>query len=181
MQLAEQYDMSASTIRRRLNTYHYEFCQNIENKRVIVLMDTTYWGRNFGLIVFKDSRSKKILWRKYIERKEMVANYLEGIKYLKDNDFIIEGIVCDGLYGLIKKLSQYRVQLCVFHQYKIVERYLTKRPELAASRELLNIVKWLAHTDKENFVGLFEAWEKRWESFVNERKKKCGRKELLCA
>ncbi|MDR1120350.1 MAG: hypothetical protein LBM08_05475 [Dysgonamonadaceae bacterium] len=127
LQLAEQYNMSASTIRRRLNTYRYEFCQNIENKRVIVLIDTTYWGRNFGVIVFKDSCSKKILWRKYIERKKTVANYLEGIKYLKDNGLIIEGIVCDGLYGLIKKLSQYSVQLCVFHQYKIAERYLTLR------------------------------------------------------
>jgi hypothetical protein len=61
--------------------------------------------------------------------------------------------------------------LYVFHQHKIVERNLTKRPELAASKELHNIVKWLAHTDKESFVGLFEDWEKRCESFVNERKK----------
>ncbi|MDR1199821.1 MAG: hypothetical protein LBK94_12560, partial [Prevotellaceae bacterium] len=63
-------------IRRRLNTYRYEFCQNIEYKRVIVFMDTIYWGRNFGVIVFRDNRSNKILWRKYIERKETVANYL---------------------------------------------------------------------------------------------------------
>ncbi|MDR3226933.1 MAG: transposase [Prevotellaceae bacterium] len=61
--------------------------------------------------------------------------------------------------------------MCVFHQYKIVERYLTKRPELSAAKELLDIVKLLAHTDKESFIGMFEEWENRWNLFLKERKK----------
>ena len=35
-------------------------------KQVIIQMDTTYWGRNFGLMVIKDALRKKILWRKYV-------------------------------------------------------------------------------------------------------------------
>jgi len=171
LQLSEEFSVSISTIQRVLRKYHYDFCQNGENKRVIVLMDATYWGRNFGVIVFKDSRSKRILWRKFISKKETLFDYQEGIDYLESNNFMIEGIVCDGLRGMFKMLSKYRVQLCVFHQYKIVERYLTKRPELPASQGLLSIVKLLAHTDKESFIGLFEEWKKRWELFLNERKR----------
>jgi hypothetical protein len=70
--------------------------------------------------------------------------------------------------------------LCVFHQHKIVERNLTKRPELAASKGLHDIVKWLAHTNKESFIGLFEDWEKRCESFVNERKKMRQKRVVMC-
>jgi hypothetical protein len=70
--------------------------------------------------------------------------------------------------------------LCVSHQYKIVERNLTKRPELAASKELLDIIKWLAHTDKESFFRLFEVREKRCESFVNERKKMRQEIVVMC-
>ena len=39
-------------------------------------MDTTYWGRNFGVVVFKDAEDKKILWRKFV-RYEAVSDYLE--------------------------------------------------------------------------------------------------------
>jgi len=33
-------------------------------------MDTTYWGRNFGVIVFKDARTKRILWTGLTPSKE---------------------------------------------------------------------------------------------------------------
>jgi len=42
-------------------------------------MDTTYWGRNFGVVIMKDSRTGKILWRKFIFRKETLADYKEGV------------------------------------------------------------------------------------------------------
>lgn len=170
-QLSEEFCVSVSTIQRVLRQYQYNFFQNTENKKVIVLMDATYWGRNFGVIVFKDSRTKHILWRKFISKKETLFDYQQGIQYLENNGFTIYGIVCDGLRGMFKMLSKYRVQLCVFHQYKAVERYLTKHPELPASQELMSIVKLLAHTDKESFIGLFEEWKNRWEKFLNERKK----------
>ena len=53
----------------------------------------------------------------------------------------------------------------LFHQVKIVQKYLTCRPELPTSRELLEMV----HTDKENFVGAFEEWSERWPNFLKER------------
>jgi hypothetical protein len=134
----------------------------------VVLMDTIYWGRNFSVLVFKDAHRKKILWRKFV-RYEAVADYLEGIEWLEKNGFNIQGIVCDGLRGLFSLSIKYKVQMCQYHQIKIVQRYLTLQPDLEASKELLNIVKLLTLTDKESFVGIFEEWTKKWDKFLKER------------
>jgi hypothetical protein len=138
------------------------------DKRVVVLMDTTYWGRNFGVVVFKDARTKKILWRKFV-CYETLADYKEGAAWLELHGFIIEGIVCDGLRGMFSQFRQYKVQMCQYHQIKIIQRYLTMHPELEASKELLSIIKLLAHTDKESFIGLFEQWYVKWDEFLKER------------
>ena len=131
-------------------------------------MDTTYWGRNFGVMVFKDQRTKRILWRKFV-RYETLTDYQEGINWLESHDFKIEGIVCDGLRGMFKMLSMYRVQMCQYHQLWIVQRYLTRKPELPASTELLSIANLLTKADKESFIGAFEEWYERWEVFLKER------------
>jgi hypothetical protein len=59
--------------------------------------------------------------------------------------------------------------MCQFHQVKIVKKYLTSRPELPASRELLELAKFMAHTDKESFEGAFGEWCDRWSDFLKER------------
>lgn len=167
-QLSKKYNVSESTIRRRLNTQRSTRIIS-STKDVVVLMDTTYWGRNFGVVVMKDSRTKKILWRKFIRKKETLSDYQEGIDWLDAHDFTIEGIVCDGLRGIFKMLSNYRVQMCQFHQVQIVKRYLTSNPELEASKELLSISKMLCNTDKDSFIGIFEDWVDKWADFLKER------------
>ena len=144
-------------------------------------MDTTYWGRNFGVVIMKDSYTGKILWRKFIFRKETLADYKEGVEWLVENGFHIEGIVCDGLRGMFQLFSRYRVQMCQFHQVSIVKRYLTQNPELEASKELLQIIRLLCHTDKERFAGMFEDWYNKWSDFIRERyiERKTGKKRYV--
>ena len=144
-------------------------------------MDATYWGRNFGVVVFKDFRTKKILWRKFIFRKETLADYKEGVDWLSENGFKIEGIVCDGLRGMLQMFSSYRVQMCQFHQVSIVRRYLTKQPDLEASIELLTIIRSLCHTDKAYFIASFNHWQMKWSAFLKERyiEKKTGKSRYV--
>ncbi len=52
-------------------------------------MDTTYWGRDFGVVMLYDCYRKKLLWRKFVNRKEVVADYLEGIGWLEKYNFKI--------------------------------------------------------------------------------------------
>ena len=47
-------------------------------KDVTIQMDTTYWGRDFGLMVIKEALRNRILWRKYVTH-ETISNYMEGI------------------------------------------------------------------------------------------------------
>jgi hypothetical protein len=167
-QLSVRYRISVSSVQRHLKKVRSTRVIS-SAKNVVVLMDTTYWGRNFGVLVFKDAYRKKILWRKFIRSHETVADYQEGVAWLESKSFKIEGIVCDGLRGLFAVFSDYKVQMCQFHQVKIVQRYLTKQPDLEASKGLLGIVKLLAHTDKESFIGMFQQWETKWTDFLKER------------
>lgn len=168
-QLSAKYKISVSTVQRKLSIVRSTRVIS-SSKHVIVLMDTTYWGRHFGVVVMKDAGSGRILWRKFIFRKETLSDYREGVDWLLENGFKIEGIVCDGLRGMFRLFSRYRVQLCQFHQVNIVKRYLTQQPQLEASIELWSIVKQLCHTDKECFIGMFEEWIDKWSAFLKERR-----------
>ena len=166
-QLSKRYEISRNTIRRKLDNIRVPRIIS-SSKNVVILMDTTYWGRNFGVVVFKDWRTKGVLWRKFV-RYETLVDYKEGIDWLESNRFKIEGIVCDGMRGMFQLLTRYRVQMCQYHQLRIVQRYLTREPELPSSIELLLIANSLTNIDKESFIGSFQAWCERWDTFLKER------------
>lgn len=130
-------------------------------------MDTTYFGRNLGVMVLKDSQGKN-LYLRFI-KYETIAFYIEAVNHLKAQGVQIKGIVCDGRKGLISALGEYPVQMCQFHQTAIVTRYITRKPRIQASIELKGIVHLLPRTDKESFFGALEEWEIKWHDFIHER------------
>ena len=131
-------------------------------------MDTTYWGRNFGVMLFKDSYTKENLLKYYV-KTETNALYVQGINELKRQGFNVVAIVCDGRRGLLQSFGETPVQMCQFHQVAIIRRYITKKPKLPASIELKELVSMLKMTDKESFEGGLEQWYTTWKSFLNER------------
>ena len=155
-QFASKYNVNKSTIGRRFKSMCHVHVIS-RHKEMVINMDTTYWGRNFGLMVIKDSFRNKILWHKFV-RTETITDYLKGVEFLRSHGFIIHGIVCDGLRGLFQSLRQYKVQMCQFHQIMIIRHYLTKKPDMKASQELLAISKMITHTDKEGFIRTLEKW-----------------------
>ncbi|OWV05276.1 MULTISPECIES: hypothetical protein [unclassified Fibrobacter] len=64
------------------------------------MMDATYWGWNFGVVAIKDHISGDVVWSKFINRKERIDDYLEGIMILEKEGNRIVCIVGDGLKGL---------------------------------------------------------------------------------
>jgi len=102
-QLSKRYGISERTVHRKLNTIRVPRIIS-SSKHIVVLVDTTYWGRNFGVVVFKDWRTKRVLWRKFV-RYETLADYQEGFGWLESHNFKIEGVVCDGLRGMFQLLS----------------------------------------------------------------------------
>ena len=151
-QLASKYKVSERTIRRDLKSMR-NIHKIAKYKDVTIQMDTTYWGRNFGLMVIRDALRGNVLWHKYVTH-ETIAQYMEGIEWLRRNGFRIYGVVIDGMKGLPQALRPIRVQMCQFHQMLIVRRYLTQDPDLEASQELLNLVNLITKTDN-GLEGLF--------------------------
>lgn len=119
-------------------------------------------------MVIKDALRNKILWHKYV-RNETIAQYIEGISWLKSQGFKIYGAVIDGMRGLAQALYPTPVQMCQFHQILIIRRYLTQEPDLEASVQLLDLVKSITRMDKESFIGAFNEWYEKYKDVLNER------------
>jgi hypothetical protein len=166
-QLSIKHKCSTKTIQRKFDSHRLKKSLKIP-REVIVLMDTTYWGTNFGVMLFKDNITKENLLKYYI-KNETNAKYREGIEELKSRGYIIKAIVCDGRRGLIQTFENIPVQMCQFHQVSIVRRHITKNPRMPAAIELNRITELMKHTDKESFEGALKQWYGRWESFLNER------------
>lgn len=133
-------------------------------------MDTTYFGRKLGVMVFKDSLTGTILYKQYV-KQETNDLYLKGIEEISKRGVKIQSIICDGRKGLFQLFGkEIPVQMCNFHQVAIVRRYLTKKPKMQASKELWEHTLLLAHTDKESFQGGLNAWHIKWNNFLKERK-----------
>lgn len=167
MQLSTKYGCSIKTIQRRIDK-HIVVVEKVKPREVIVLMDTTYWGRKFGIMLFKDNITKENLLKYYVEYETNLV-YIQGIEELKRQGFIILAIVCDGRKGLIQAFKNTPVQMCQFHQHAIIRRYVTKKPKLKASQELMEVVDLMTITDKESFVGALGLWFEKWEVFLKER------------
>jgi len=167
-QLAYKYNCSIKTIQRKLDAVKVSRETTfpcIAN----VLMDTTYFGRKFGVMVFKDSLSGQILYKQYV-KQETNRLYFCGIEEIRRRGITIQAIICDGRKGLLTLFEGIPTQMCNFHQIAILRRYLTKKPKMQASKELWEQVLLLPKTDKQSFEGGLAAWYSKWESFLNERK-----------
>lgn len=137
---------------------------------VNVLMDTTYFGRSFGVMVFKDSISGTILFKQYV-KQETNKLYLLGLGEIIRRGIKIQSIICDGRRGLLNLIPNVPFQMCCFHQVAIIRRYLTKNPKMQASKELWEHTLLLVRTDKASFEGGLSYWYTKWEEFLNEKKK----------
>ena len=168
-QLAAKYHCSIKTIQRKIDTVKTQRQTNFPNVSN-VLMDTTYFGRKLGVMVFKDSISGQILYKQYV-KQETNKLYLSGIEEIAKRGIKIQAIICDGRKGLLQLFEGIPIQMCNFHQVAIVRRYLTKKPKMQASKELWAHVQLLVKTDKESFEGGLVAWYNKWEDFLKERKK----------
>ena len=73
-------------------------------------MDTTYFGRKFGVMVYKDSISGQILYKQYV-KQETNKLYLAGLEEIARRGIKIQAVICDGrnskeLWTLVLLLSK---------------------------------------------------------------------------
>lgn len=134
---------------------------------VVIVMDTTYFRRFFGVMVWRcPHRKTNLLW-KFLPY-ETIAEYKWGIRELEAQGWIIDAIVCDGRRGLLKGFSV-PMQMCHFHQAAIVTRYVTRNPKLEAGKDLQALMRHLPRTDHVQFTLWLELWHDKWSEFIKER------------
>jgi hypothetical protein len=168
-QLASHYGCSPKTIQRKLDKV--EILHRKEFSCVsTVIMDTTYFGRGFGVMVFKNSLDGVVLYKHYL-RYETKALYLAGIAEISRRGITVQAIVCDGRQGLFGLFDDIPIQMCQFHQIQIVLRYLTRKPKTQPAIELKKLTLKLTKQNKAEFVNSLNDWHLRWSDYLNERSK----------
>jgi len=146
--------------------------EKVHYPRVVHLVcDATFYGKRrdtLGTLVFKDAVSKEILIWKHIE-SEVVKDY----RYLKDElicvGYTIASVTLDGKRGLYRASEDIPIQMCHFHQKKIIQRYITMRPKLEASKGLKKIVSRLTQTTEKNFTQKLDEWYEEYKYFLDEK------------
>ena len=165
--LSTLHKCSERTIRRRLSLVVDSFTTTYPKSAVIIL-DTTYFSKTFGVMLFLDASSGKILYRKFV-KNETNRDYLDGLRYIAERGTIIKAVVCDGHMGLLQSIHFCPVQMCQFHQFQIVGRLLTNNPHLPAGVELLALIRRMFSLRKKEFITAFDKWCDKWKEFLDQR------------
>ena len=131
-------------------------------------MDTTYFGRQWGVMVLYDAHSKRALTVTAIER-ETNALYTQAVAALREKGIEIQSIICDGKSGLLGSFLGIPVQMCQFHQIKIIVCHLTRKPKSPAAQALRVLSLPLTENTQAAFESALKRWYEQYAAFLNER------------
>lgn len=166
-QIAAQEKLSVRWVQKLID--RVELRQEILLPRsVVIVMDTTYFRRTFGVMVVRCPHQKQNIFWEFVAY-ETVERYVSLVQKLRQHGWYIQAIVCDGRRGLFTAFPGIPVQMCHFHQAQIVTRYVTRRPKLAAGIELQSLMRLLPRTDEASFTHWLSAWHRRWKGFLADR------------
>ena len=168
-QLAMTYDKSERWIRKQIEEAE-QSVHALTPQPTSLACDMTFWGRSYGVMVFRSPTLKKNLWWKE-SFQETPWVYEEGLRKLLADGWAITSVVIDGKRGVAQVFERYGipVQYCQFHQVKTVTKYLTRRPQTEAAQELRTLTLTLKDATEEQFRVNLAAWHERHKEFLHER------------
>jgi hypothetical protein len=166
-QLAGKYNKGRDWIREHLDNRPI-IEQNHIHQSVVAIADITFFKRNFGFCVIRAPHLKKNLYTQEVQT-ESVDVYRQGRIDLEKYGYTIKAIVLDGRPGVRQLFIDVPIQLCHFHQKKIITRYLTNNPKLESGIELKKITATLCKTKEKDFTDALHDWHQKWSSFLKER------------
>ena len=167
-ELAEQLDVSESTIKRRLRNVSIEWEQPQLSGGGFVHLDATYWGHNWGIMLALDDATGNVLYLEFI-KNETNADYEAAVRSIEERGYEIKGLIIDGKLSLFSIFSDYKIQMCQFHMKQITRRYLTLNPRLKAARALNDLMNTLTSASQVTFEQNYKAWKEEWKDMLNRR------------
>ena len=103
-----------------------------------------------------------------IER-ETNALYTQAVAALREKDVVIQSIICDGKSDLLGVFPDVPIQMCQFHQIKIIVRHLTRKPKIPAAQALRALSPPLTENTQAAFEAALKRWYEQYAAFLNER------------
>ena len=139
-----------------------------EPRSVVLVADATFFGRHWGIVAMRDPHQKENLyWEEIITESPSV--YQSGIYELRRQGFVVQALVIDGRRGVKEAFPDIPIQMCQFHQIKIINRYLTMNPKLEAGQELRILAISLSGENEVGFAKRLNHWYLRWSWFLKEK------------
>jgi len=166
-ELAVKYGRSHVWVRKQLDSIKVSVPIR-QPQATVIITDTTFWGRRYGVMVFRSWTLRQNIWWGEVET-EKVAHYHYARKLLEDRGWTFTAAVVDGRRGLANVFKDIPVQVCQFHQLQTMTKYLTRRPKTDAGKELRALALTLTETDEETFTKAVTAYELKWQTFLQEK------------
>ena len=165
--LARRYAISRSTVQRRLDAYTLP-THVLTPCTMVAIIDATRVSSSW-ILAIRDPEKQKTVYARDIEIESTYA-YQTAYADLKARGFVFSAIVTDGRFVAADWLFPgIPLQMCHYHQFQIVRRYLTLNPKLPAGIELLDLVRTLPRTDEASFTDAFKLWCKTHHTFLQEK------------
>jgi hypothetical protein len=147
----------------------------IVKPRVNIIMDTTYFGRTLGVMVFRGnlgiSKAYSNLYWKYLKH-ETLREYHLGL-FTLSSKYYFKSFTVDNKGGLIKMLQRKYpdtpIQLCQFHMVAQILRYTTRNPKTECGKAIKQLILTLTKTNQTIFAINLKQLIQQHSSFIQER------------
>ncbi|MDD4617079.1 MAG: hypothetical protein PHW76_08225, partial [Alphaproteobacteria bacterium] len=169
--LSERYRKSVRTLRRNFDRLEFSSLkQTISSAPVALTFDATFFGRGYGLLVYR-AEGKNIYWQEIVS--ERISDMENGLSHLISLGWKFSSITIDGRKGtilLIKRLfPEMPIQLCLFHQKAIVRRYLTGHPKTPCGCAIKNLAAEILSLSETDFLARLQNIYDTYAGFLKER------------
>jgi Transposase, Mutator family len=155
---------------------------HIRSKRKVhLLIDGSYFTNGLCLILYYDHDIRYVqLYRE--TNQEKYREIKEDLENLKRLGVEVHSITCDGHKAILKAVRKVfpeaKLQRCLVHIKRQVKNYLSHKPKLNQSLELLRIANRITgiktHEQRNEWLKLFYDWYEFNKMFVNEQSKSDG-------
>jgi len=173
-ELSNRNNISVRTLRKHLDNYRVEFkIPEPIFAPVNLLYDATFFGREYGFIVFHDNKS--VVYFEEIKTEKVLA-VKRGLDKLQEQGYTFKSLTVDGKRGVIKMFERefpnIPIQFCHFHQQAIIRRYITTNPKTECGIEIKNLMRDLKHSTKKEFADKVKELEQKHAVFIAEKNEK---------
>jgi len=165
--LGADIQRSPRTVTKLLDTI--EVPEKVHDPRpVVAVIDVTFFGREYGALVARDPNDHENLHVHEL-RHETKLEYQLARSDLEKKGYTLLAVVLDGRRGIPRVFDGILVQICHFHQWKIVRKYLTLRPKLGSHKALLAIAGTIAKSTESEMRTMLEKFAVDFKNDLEEK------------